>query len=174
MYDNLKDHRIEGSKWLVLISAFVYSSGFLIVYTNISRLGLIDLWPFFKMKYIHVGIIYTTLLIILLIPPILFFYLLKLSKRYKKRYRFFGIFWGDKLIHFMTIAFLLITIFLWSITFYFFGFFSIHGELRTYPLLIGFNFVPIFLTFMMRNIIDLCHWLKITDKNDPIITQCRK
>ncbi|MFZ5447069.1 MAG: hypothetical protein ACOZFS_00320 [Thermodesulfobacteriota bacterium] len=167
MEDHLSGIKFEGPKWFILLVAFVYGSGFLIVYTHFSRLGLLDLGSFIKLKYIHIGTIYSILVIILLVPWIIFFYFLKVCNENKKRINLFGIFWGeDRIIYFWTIGCSLITIFLSLITFFSFAFYSVHGELRANPILIGFNFVPIFMIFMLRNIIDLLHNFKIVNKDD--------
>jgi hypothetical protein len=56
-------------EWLLAFTGFVYGTGFLIVYTFFNRFGLKETASdFFKIKYIHVGVLFLIFPMLLIIP----------------------------------------------------------------------------------------------------------
>lgn len=126
-------------QWFIIVSGYLYGTGFLIVFTYYSRLGLKDLSPFFKLKYIYVGIIYSLLVIICTLPFLVYHYMkinLKKADNYEERKESIK-------IYLRSSKFALAILFLWSIIFYIFAFFAPHGLLGEHPLLIFLHIFPI-------------------------------
>lgn len=76
MENNLKKHLVEfaeiAPKWLALLLGLMYGSGFLCVFTFLNHFGIYETGEeFFRVKYIHVGILFLLFPISILLPFLL-------------------------------------------------------------------------------------------------------
>jgi len=69
-------------EWLLAFTGFVYGTGFLIVYTFFNRFGLKETASdFFKIKYIHVGVLFLIFPMLLVIPIMAMLLRMRMQRR---------------------------------------------------------------------------------------------
>src|SRR5437588_9625205 len=69
-------------EWLLAGTGFIYGTGFLIVYTFFNRFGLKETASdFFKIKYIHVGVLFLIFPTLLIIPIVAMWLRMRMQRR---------------------------------------------------------------------------------------------
>lgn len=167
--------------WFALIGVTIYGSGFLVIFTFLNRFGLRNYGDFFKIKYIHAGLIYCSLLIILIIP-ILCYVLTRdrlngIINNYVKNYSEDDLINNidyKECINFRTALFINYSIiFLWLFLSYISFFLSPPKLLRTHPSLFFIYFLPIVSMTLLREIRRGLNKLRIFSHTDITIWDYR-
>lgn len=70
--------------WFVPAAGIIYATGFLIIFTFMERFNVRETGDFFKVKYIHAGIMYWLFPIIVVVPLYSFYLLWRLGRAKKK------------------------------------------------------------------------------------------
>jgi hypothetical protein len=75
--DDKKSFLAKAPEWFLAVAALIYATGFLVVFTFFAALGIREAGTeFFKVKYVHVGILCLIIPVLVGMPTYSFFYLL--------------------------------------------------------------------------------------------------
>ncbi|MGO9085753.1 MAG: hypothetical protein ACLQBK_11040 [Candidatus Sulfotelmatobacter sp.] len=68
----------KAPEWFLAVAGLIYATGFLVVFTFFARLGIREAGTeFFKVKYVHVGILCLIIPALTAVPAYAFFYMLR-------------------------------------------------------------------------------------------------